>query len=424
MNKLRGVIGIRGQFLVLLGLLIGAVAGITAMLSAEAQRDGLLEERRLRGESVLRSWTAMCRERLLSDETMNLSMWDYVDDLMKSEPAVVEVFLLDSTGRYLLHNNPKLNGLVGPDTNVAALLSKPMPGVFRVETNGGQYLHFYAPVVVGERRLGLARIVFSSQGIEEGIRESTRSLMVATSVVAVLGLVLMAFLVVGITKPIRLLTEGVREFGGKFDPTNPETANYQIHFKAPNELGQVRDAFNEMTSTLYSGMLERKKLKEETSHLREQATTDGLTGLFNKRQFQEEFPVLLQLAKQRRAPLSLLMLDMDRFKQLNDTEGHKAGDLALQDLAKAIRSKTRSSDRAYRIGGDEFVLISVGAHVEAAMQLSTRVAEEYDRIKDPRNMTGISFGIMEYDFEKTPEEFLQAADQEMYRVKREKKAGR
>lgn len=424
MNRLRGVIGIRGQFLVLLGLLIGAVAGITAMLSAEAQRDGLLEERRLRGESVLRSWTAMCRERLLSDETMNLSMWDYVDDLMKSEPAVVEVFLLDSTGRYLLHNNPKLNGLVGPDTNVAVLLAKPVPGVFRVETNGSQYLHFYAPVAVGERRLGLARIVFSSQGIEEGIRESTRSLVVATSAVAVLGLVLMAFLVVGITKPIRLLTEGVREFGGKFDPTNPETANFQIHFKAPNELGQVRDAFNEMTSTLYSGMLERKKLKEETSHLREQATTDGLTGLFNKRQFQEEFPVLLQLAKQRRAPLSLLMLDMDRFKQLNDTEGHKAGDQALQDLAKAIRSKTRSSDRAYRIGGDEFVLISVGAHAEAATQLSVRVAEEYDRIKDPRNMTGISFGIVEYGFEKTPEEFLQAADQEMYRVKREKKAGR
>jgi len=216
----------------------------------------------------------------------------------------------------------------------------------------------------------------------------------------------------------------VREFGGKFDPTNPETAKYQIQFKAPNELGQVRDAFNEMTASLYNGMIERKKLKEETSHLREQATTDGLTGLFNKRQFQEEYPVLLQLATQRRAPLSLLMLDMDRFKQLNDTEGHKAGDLALQHLAKAIRSKTRTSDRAYRIGGDEFILVSVGANVAAATQLSLRVAQEYDAIKDPKNMTGISFGIVEYDFEKTPEEFLQAADQEMYRVKREKKAAR
>lgn len=424
MIRVRGMMGIRGQFVVLLGLLIGSVAGITAMLSADAQRAGLLQERRLRGYSVLRSWTAMCRERLLSDETMNLSMWDFVDDLMKSESAVEEVFLLDPTGRILLHNNPKLNGSMGPDTNFNALLASTAPGTFQVERDGEQYLHFYAPVIVGDKHLGLARIVFSSQGIEEGVRESTRSLVLATTLVAVLGLVLMAFLVVGITKPIRLLTEGVRNFGSRFDPTDPESARFEIHFQSANELGQVRDAFNEMTSTLYTGMIERKRLKEETSHLREQATTDGLTGLFNKRQFQEEYPVLLQMATQRRAPLCILMLDMDRFKQLNDTEGHKAGDLALQDLAKAIRSKTRSSDRAYRIGGDEFILISVGAGAVAATQLSLRVAEEYDRIKDPKNMTGISFGIVEYDFEKTPEEFLQAADQEMYRVKREKKAAR
>lgn len=424
MNGLRAIAGIRGQFLVLLGILIGSVAGITAMLSADAQRSGLLQERRLRGFTVLRSWTAISRERLLSDETMNLPMWDFLDDLMQSEPAVVEVFLLDTSGRIMLHNNPKLNGAMGPDSNFASLMAKPSAGTFQVELDGRQYLHFYAPVVVGEKRLGLARIVFSSKGIEEGIRESTRSLVLATSAVAVLGLVLMAFLVVGITKPIRLLTEGVREFGNKFDPSIPDSANFQIHFKAANELGDVRDAFNEMTSSLYTGMLERKRLKEETSNLRQQATTDGLTGLFNKRQFQEEYPVLLKLAIQRSAPLCLLMLDMDRFKQLNDTEGHKAGDLALQDLAKAIQAKTRASDRAYRIGGDEFILISVGATAAAAKQLSVRVAEEYDRIKAPQNLTGISFGIVEYDFEQSPEAFLQAADQEMYRVKREKKASR
>lgn len=422
--RIRTYAGIRGQFLVLLSILIGSVAGITALVSSDAQRKGLLEERRLRGYTVLRSWTALSRERLLSDESMNLSMWDYVDDLMRSEPAVVEVFLLDPTGRIIFHNNPKMNGTMGSDSNFVRLFNERIPGTFQVEMNGEPYLHFYAPVVVGGKRLGLARVVFSSEGIEEGIRESTSALMLATTLVAAIGLVLMAFLVVGITKPIRLLTEGVREFGSRFDPTVPESADFKIRFNASNELADVRDAFNEMTSTLHTGMLERKRLKEETRHLREQATTDALTGLFNKRQFQEEYPVLLQLATQRRTPMCLMMIDMDRFKQLNDTEGHKAGDLALQDVARALRTKTRQSDRAYRIGGDEFVLVSIGANLEAATRISIDVSEEYARIKAPNNMTSISFGIVEYDFVTAPEEFLKRADEEMYRVKREKKAQR
>ena len=171
-------------------------------------------------------------------------------------------------------------------------------------------------------------------------------------------------------------------------------------------------------------MAERKRLKEETGMLRVQATTDGMTGLFNKRQFQEEYPIVVNLALKKAAPLCLMMLDMDHFKQLNDTLGHSAGDKALQDLADSIRAKVRSTDRAYRIGGDEFVMLCAGTNIEGARSLADRVSEEYANRKAEGNPTTISFGIVAFDGASTPEDFLKAADEEMYRVKREKKAAR
>jgi diguanylate cyclase (GGDEF)-like protein len=179
-----------------------------------------------------------------------------------------------------------------------------------------------------------------------------------------------------------------------------------------------------MTTALRVSMAERKALKEESGYLRMQATTDALTELYNKRQFEEDYPNLVELAAARERPLCLLMLDMDRFKELNDTKGHAAGDQALKDLAQAIRDRTRSSERAYRLGGDEFIIISVGTGIDDARAIAGRIAEEYDRRKASGNLTTISFGIVSYDGLKTHEELLHAADQEMYRVKREKKSER
>jgi len=231
-------------------------------------------------------------------------------------------------------------------------------------------------------------------------------------------------LVYQVSRPIRLLVDGVHRFGEKFNPEDPASADIRIEFRSFNEIGDVRDSFNSMTSALSKSMAERKRLKEETGTLRVQATTDGMTGLFNKRQFQEEYPIVVALAVKKTAPLCLMMLDMDHFKQLNDTMGHDAGDKALQDLADSLRARVRSSDRAYRIGGDEFILISVGASLDAAKGLADRVSEEYAKRKAAGNPTTISFGIIAYDGVSTPEDFLKSADEEMYRVKREKKAAR
>jgi diguanylate cyclase (GGDEF)-like protein len=119
-----------------------------------------------------------------------------------------------------------------------------------------------------------------------------------------------------------------------------------------------------------------------------------------------------------------MMLDMDRFKHLNDTQGHAEGDQALKDLAQAIRERTRGSERAYRLGGDEFVVASLGTNLDEARAIAGRISAEYNRCKAPVNQTGISWGIVAYDGKCSPEEFLKAADTQMYQAKREKKAER
>jgi len=418
------MVGIRGQFLILLGAVILFVTAFESTLAARSQRDSILKERRLRGMSVLRSWSSLGRERLLSDESVNLSMWDFVDELMRNEASVEEVFLLDTSGIYMMHNVQAKLGKGCPRYVLEGLSKLATDSVQYQVSPAGDHLRFEKAVSASGKRLGYAVVVFSSAGITQGIKETVYVMTIGSALIGLFGILMASVLVYQISQPLRLLVEGVRKFGQTFDPNRPETAQFKIEFKTYNEIGAVRDSFNEMTAALYRNMVERLQLKEATGVLRKQATTDAMTGLFNKRQFQEDYPVVLKMAAQRNRALCLMSLDMDRFKQLNDTLGHAAGDQALIDLADSIRAKVRSSERAYRIGGDEFVMIAVGAGIVEARVIADRVSEEYERRKAPGNPTTISFGIVSYDGKASPEDFLKLADEEMYRVKREKKAAR
>lgn len=411
-------IGIRIQILALMVLLMWVVAGVNAYFSITSQRENLIQERKFRGMAVLRSWAALCRERLVSgDETMELSMYDFMDDAIKNEKGVQEIFVQDESGKILIANDPKRNGSASPDTLFARLLYAPENGVFEMYQRGERSLQFYAPIYLEKKKFGVARMVLNSAGIEEGLRDMMLRLIVATVVVVGVGLILTILIVVKITDPIAVLTKGVEEFGRRFNPSQPDTADYKIQFRSNNELGEVRDAFNEMTKTLKASLEDKLRLKKE-------ATVDAMTGLLNKRQFQEDYPRFIEIANTRGQVLAMMMVDMDKFKVLNDTVGHKAGDRALQDVAACMTEKIRGDDRAYRVGGDEFVIVLPGAPLTVATERSLQIAQAYEQRKTPENMTGISFGIVQYNGKETPEEFFQRADAEMYRVKREKKVQR
>src|SRR6185503_8047609 len=109
------------------------------------------------------------------------------------------------------------------------------------------------------------------------------------------------------------------------------------------------------------------------AQIQQQALTDALTGCYNRRSFEMQLERDLHLATRLRQPLSLIMLDVDNFKRVNDSAGHDAGDLALRKLADCLREELRGVDSAARFGGDEFAVILPQADLEGAILVAERL---------------------------------------------------
>ena len=156
------------------------------------------------------------------------------------------------------------------------------------------------------------------------------------------------------------------------------------------------------------------------AQIQQQALTDALTGCYNRRSFEMQLDKDLQMAGRLHQPLSLLMLDLDRFKQLNDSVGHDAGDDALRRLADCFRQELRGVDSAARFGGDEFALILPQAYSDGAMVVAERLRERIEQIKIPGfgNVTA-SIGIATFPLHATVRaELVSAADAALYSAKR------
>jgi diguanylate cyclase (GGDEF)-like protein len=156
------------------------------------------------------------------------------------------------------------------------------------------------------------------------------------------------------------------------------------------------------------------------AQIQQQALTDPLTGCYNRRSFEMQLDKEILMAKRTSQPLSLLMLDLDRFKHLNDTAGHDAGDDALRQLAECFRQELRGVDSAARFGGDEFALILPKALTEGAMLVAERVRARVEQIVIPEfgNLTA-SIGIASFPANANSRtELFRAADDALYAAKR------
>lgn len=151
------------------------------------------------------------------------------------------------------------------------------------------------------------------------------------------------------------------------------------------------------------------------------ARTDPLTGLLNSRQFRDEVTEALERAQRTRAVFSLVFLDLDNFKWVNDNLGHKAGDEMLFDVAAALQRATRRTDRVARLGGDEFaVLLPETTLPQAQAQLQRLMAElQANFARMPGAPVTASYGVAVFaDADVTVDAVLQRADELMYRAKR------
>ena len=121
----------------------------------------------------------------------------------------------------------------------------------------------------------------------------------------------------------------------------------------------------------------RRQLEQNLRHAEELASTDAMTGCYNRRAFEAIFAQHFAESARSEGDLTCVMVDLDKFKQVNDTLGHAVGDELIKTAARAIRGNLRRMDVACRFGGDEFVLLLPGADAADAMQVAQRIRQDY-----------------------------------------------
>jgi diguanylate cyclase (GGDEF)-like protein len=160
---------------------------------------------------------------------------------------------------------------------------------------------------------------------------------------------------------------------------------------------------------------------EELKSLHRSAVTDPLTGLYNRRLFNETFDKELNRARRYAHPLSLVILDLHRFKEVNDKYGHPRGDEVLHAAAATLRKALRTSDFAFRIGGDEFALLLPQTDSAQASALSRRIGIVFAEILRPLDLkisVNMDHGVSTYPQDgEQRDQLIRVADERLYRIK-------
>lgn len=307
------------------------------------------------------------------------------------------------------------------------------------------------PLPVGELTTGQARIYRSGRServvgaahpagllgwhllLEEPFSEAFEpvlQMVVRVVVIDVCILLAFSFLAYKITRamvrPIEALSDGARRISqGELDFELPRTTRR-------DEIGLLTDTFNRMTRTLFANQREIQqanvKLKAQNDELQranevleQLSITDGLTKLHNHRFFQDHLTREIKRVSRTQEPLSILVIDIDDFKRLNDRQGHKAGDELLIGLARILNESSRENDFVARYGGEEFVVLAPVTEMDGAVALAEKIRISVEEasfiLGDSKRLTKVTVSIGVAAYKGNRRAFFQAADQALYRAK-------
>ena len=353
-----------------------------------------------------------------------------VEPLLQAEDGRGRIFLVGRDGRYLTDSL---------DRSAGEAYTRPLP-----EPRQAAVVEDYRNEA-GESVVGSAlrfdqfqwAIVLEepyAEAFAPVVRVIWRVLGINLAIVTLFGLI--AFQVASsIARPIRELSEGVRRVG------EGETDVVIMGSSTPDEIGLLTRTFNRMTARLHrDGLeLERTRNEVETANkrlraqndelqrvnkaLEELSTTDGLTKLYNHRYFQDQLTREIKRAERTREELSLILVDIDDFKRLNDEHGHSAGDVVLRSIADVMKENVRDIDLLARYGGEEFALLATQTSLQGAAGLAEKIRVAVGEATIPiefedeivRLRTTVSIGVARFRGDRRA--FFNDADRALYRAK-------
>ena len=192
-----------------------------------------------------------------------------------------------------------------------------------------------------------------------------------------------------------------------------------------SEAGErVRQTVQHLRQELEASIENSRSLRAELEVLHQQVMTDPLTGLSNRRGLESAFGTILQEAMQRGSPCSLILIDVDHFKKLNDTHGHVFGDRVLKSVAQALQVRVRPQDVVARIGGEEFVIVLPDTGTTAALGVAETIRQFVERAELRNKAKGdlvaritVSAGVTGMHANDTVTQMIARADSAMYAAK-------
>ncbi|WP_331774941.1 GGDEF domain-containing protein [Sulfurospirillum sp. 1612] len=219
------------------------------------------------------------------------------------------------------------------------------------------------------------------------------------------------------TKQLIIETYALRGTDIKGLPLNGPTST--IWFEGRIQALDFQIEGEEVVLWVASNISKRHELEEQ---LRQQSDTDQLTGFFNRRRLERDLKHHHDTMLRYDTPISLLIFDLDNLKQINDTLGHHAGDKAILAIADTCRKQLRSTDTAYRFGGDEFVVALPNTTLEEATHFATRMRECFYHEQRKLSLTGLyataSIGVSTMLMvDHSYEDALKRADHALYKAK-------
>jgi len=412
-------VGIRGQLTVLVPGVVAIGLVSLAFLAAEQQRRDDMNELRVRRLQVLQAIGLTAAVQIAQNDMADLDTLVALFTENNKGRELLELAVVDDEGRVLSHSDPERFNQVLSDDFTKSAISAESP-VWRWEA---RTLWLAVPARAGIR-WGTVITRWGLEGLEASIaRTRAQWLGVALALFLVLGAILFLGLDRLVVTPVRALQRAVRKM--------EEGA---LHVRAPalrgRELAELSENINRMAAALQAqrdnlehAVEERtKELQELNVRLERLAVTDGLTGVYNNRRFQEQLAAELLRSGRTGRPMSVLMVDVDWFKRVNDAMGHPAGDELLRRLAVVLGAGLRATDMLARYGGEEFAVILPetprGEATAVAERMRAAVEEQVNADKRWTQKVTVSIGVATWpENGKTGQALLVAADQAMYAAK-------
>jgi len=331
------------------------------------------------------------------NERVNYERW-YSDADRESEVQIEKDKLRDIDELYVQYDNLVRKVLLSPDSStVKTRLAESNQFLIQIKAAIDQ---------IESLRLGMTLVRQDQirQTLSRHRRFAYYFLITIVLFFAGLSIYLWRYLV----HPLSLLLNGIRNFTrGRLD--------IQIPPIGKDELGELQEAFNEMSREI---AVERKRLKSESQ-------SDPLTGLFNMRFFRKQLTDEFSRSKRYAHTMSLLMIDVDHFKQYNDRNGHPAGDIVLKEISRILVRNVRGTDIVSRYGGEEFVIMLPETKSDAAVKVANKMrkAVEVHHFPFQENQKNgkltISIGVATYPDDRitSDHDLVEASDKALYLAK-------